>query len=166
MRLRPRNLLILLLVAAGLMLALAVGLYLALHHVPAFYAQRTETRVGFQRSSGEELERTLLALHDDTQAPTRWQAVFTEDQINAWLASELPTKFPGLLPAEFQDPRVAFESNQMLVACRYTGGPWSTVLNLRLEVELADNLKVRVVKSTLLDVRSKGEPVKDEVASK
>lgn len=30
-----------------------------------------------------------------------------------------------------------------------------------IEVELADNLKVRVVKSTLLDVRSKGEPVKD-----
>lgn len=30
-----------------------------------------------------------------------------------------------------------------------------------VEVELADNLKVRVIKSTLLDVRSKGEPVKD-----
>jgi preprotein translocase subunit YajC len=30
-----------------------------------------------------------------------------------------------------------------------------------IEVELADNLKVRVVKSTLLDVRVKGEPVKE-----
>ncbi len=30
-----------------------------------------------------------------------------------------------------------------------------------IEVELADNLKVRIVKSTLIDVRSKGEPVKD-----
>ena len=30
-----------------------------------------------------------------------------------------------------------------------------------VEVELADNLKVRIIKSTLLDVRSKGEPVKD-----
>jgi len=30
-----------------------------------------------------------------------------------------------------------------------------------IEVELADNLKVRIVKSTLLDVRSKGEPVKE-----
>lgn len=29
-----------------------------------------------------------------------------------------------------------------------------------IEIELADNLKVRVVKSTLLDVRSKSEPVK------
>lgn len=30
-----------------------------------------------------------------------------------------------------------------------------------IEVELADNLKVRVIKSTLLDVRVKGEPVKE-----
>lgn len=30
-----------------------------------------------------------------------------------------------------------------------------------IEVELSDTLKVRIVKSTLLDVRSKGEPVKD-----
>ncbi len=30
-----------------------------------------------------------------------------------------------------------------------------------IEVELADNLKVRIIKGTLLDVRSKGEPVKD-----
>lgn len=33
-----------------------------------------------------------------------------------------------------------------------------------IEVELADNLKVRIVKSTLMDVRSKGEPVKDTSA--
>jgi len=33
-----------------------------------------------------------------------------------------------------------------------------------IEVELADNLKVRIIKSTLMDVRSKGEPVKDTAA--
>jgi len=30
-----------------------------------------------------------------------------------------------------------------------------------IEVELSDQMKVRVLKSTLMDVRSKGEPVKD-----
>lgn len=30
-----------------------------------------------------------------------------------------------------------------------------------IEVELSDTLKVRIVKSTLMDVRSKGEPVKE-----
>ena len=30
-----------------------------------------------------------------------------------------------------------------------------------IEVELSDTLKVRIVKSTLLDVRTKGEPVKE-----
>jgi preprotein translocase subunit YajC len=31
-----------------------------------------------------------------------------------------------------------------------------------VEVELADNFKVRIIKSTLMDVRSKNEPVKDK----
>ena len=35
-----------------------------------------------------------------------------------------------------------------------------------IEVELSDTLKVRVVKSTLMDVRSKSEPVKDETKVK
>jgi preprotein translocase subunit YajC len=35
-----------------------------------------------------------------------------------------------------------------------------------IEVDLSDTFKVRVLKSTLMDVRSKGEPVKDAAASK
>lgn len=31
-----------------------------------------------------------------------------------------------------------------------------------IEVELSEQMKVRVLKSTLMDVRSKGEPVKDQ----
>jgi preprotein translocase subunit YajC len=34
-----------------------------------------------------------------------------------------------------------------------------------VEVELSDTLKVRVLKGTLIDVRSKGEPVKDAANS-
>jgi preprotein translocase subunit YajC len=33
-----------------------------------------------------------------------------------------------------------------------------------VEVEIADNVKVKVVRSTILDVRSKSEPVKSEAA--
>lgn len=35
-----------------------------------------------------------------------------------------------------------------------------------VEIDLTDTLKVRVLKSTLLDVRSKSEPVKDASATK
>lgn len=34
-----------------------------------------------------------------------------------------------------------------------------------IEVELSEQMKVRVLKSTLMDVRSKGEPVKDTAAT-
>ena len=35
-----------------------------------------------------------------------------------------------------------------------------------LEAEIADNVRVRVVRSMIADVRARGEPVKDESASK
>lgn len=35
-----------------------------------------------------------------------------------------------------------------------------------VEVELSDTMKVRVLRSTLMDVRSKSEPVKDAAATK
>ncbi|WP_439541913.1 preprotein translocase subunit YajC [Hyphomicrobium sp.] len=35
-----------------------------------------------------------------------------------------------------------------------------------IEIDLNDTLKVRVLKSTLLDVRSKSEPVKDQTSTK
>jgi hypothetical protein len=143
---RLRNLLKFLAVGTGLLTALVAGLYLAAHHVPAFYARRTVVTTDVQRSSGVDLERKLLALHDDTHAARSWQAAFSEEQINAWLAVELPAKFPELLPEGFEDPRVALEPNQVRVACRYVGGPWATVLNLRLEVGLADEANTLAVR--------------------
>ncbi len=50
-----------------------------------------------------------------------WSAVFTDEQINGWLAADLPEKFPQLLPPEIQDPRVVFAPGQLQLACRYTG---------------------------------------------
>jgi hypothetical protein len=124
--------------AASVMIALVTGLYLAVHHVPGFYVQRTAAPTRPPRGGGAELEHQLLELHDDTHTASRWQAVFSEEQLNDWLAVELPAKFPELLPEGFEEPRVALEPNQVRLACRYTGGPWDTVVHLRLEVGLAD----------------------------
>ncbi|WP_342641971.1 preprotein translocase subunit YajC [Rhodoligotrophos ferricapiens] len=45
-------------------------------------------------------------------------------------------------------------------------GKVSKVIDEReLQVELADNVRVRVVKSMVAEVRTKGEPVKDEAAA-
>lgn len=148
-RVHPRLRTLLKSLAVGLagLLALFALLERSVHHVPSFYAQRAAGDRDRAGRAAADLERQLLALHGPTPTPYDWQLVFSEEQVNDWLTYQLPANFPQLLPVEFSDPRVACEPDRVLVACRYTGGPVSSVITLSLVVELADvpnTLAVRV----------------------
>ena len=99
-----------LLAIAALLLLLVLGglmLYQATRYVPDFYQQALEVNPQQQAAAGDELERQVLELHNEIQDAGRWQAVFDEDQINGWLASDLKEKFSDSLPAGVSAPRVA-----------------------------------------------------------
>ncbi|MFZ4731657.1 MAG: hypothetical protein ACOYK7_03860, partial [Pirellulales bacterium] len=38
----------------------------------------------------------VSALHSAASRPGRWEGVFTEDEVNAWLATDLPRNHPRL----------------------------------------------------------------------
>lgn len=146
-RKRWRNILVAALVVCGLVGIALLGLQSALHRVPAFYAVAVAMPAADQEAAGESLERNVLALHNGARDAGEWSAVFTDQQINGWLAADLPEKFPQVLPPEVRDPRVALLPGQLQVACRYTDGQVTTVVSLILEVRLADEpntLAVRV----------------------
>lgn len=136
------------LVAAALLLvaAVAVGLFWAAHHEPTFYRQAIRSRTGREKAAGDEMETRVLELHNDARKTGSWQAVFTQEQINGWLAAELPEKFPGLLPPGLKDPLVAIEEGRARVAVRYEDDRLATVLSCVVEVHLAhepDTLALR-----------------------
>lgn len=110
----------------------------ALSHQPSFYAKALSVPATEQQSDGEALERSVLELHNQLRHSGQWQVVFSQDQINGWLAWDLPEKFPGLLPAEVVEPRVAIEPDRMLVAFRYQGGGLDAVVTLTAELFLTD----------------------------
>ncbi len=140
-----------LIVAALAVGALAAGAWWgwrsALHHVPRFYAVAVAVPSPQQKAAGQELARNVLALHNEVADSQQWSAVFTDQQINGWLAVDLPEKFPHLLPRQWHDPRVALLPDQIHVACRYQDGRLDTVVSLILEVRLAkepNTLAVRI----------------------
>ncbi len=47
-----------------------------------------------------------------------WQAVFTAEEINGWLAVELPNSPGRILPPELHDPRVRIEPGRLTAACQ------------------------------------------------
>jgi hypothetical protein len=123
--------------------------YRAAQHEPEFYYQALRAEPKMQAEAGDSLERSILDLHHDARTEGRWEAVFTEDQINGWLASDMPEKFPSLLPRGTQDPRVDLSPERIQVACRYDRGKFNSVISFVLEVALTEEtnqLAIRINK--------------------
>jgi hypothetical protein len=88
-----------------------------------------------------------LELRNHARQPGRWEAEFTAEQLNGWLATDLPQKFPELLPPQVRDPRLVIESRRARFACRFTGEAGSTVVSCALELHLTEEpntLAIRV----------------------
>ena len=105
--------------------------YRATQQAPEFYVRqlRAETLQRHKRT-GDAFERQALQLNNQIRKADRWQARFTADEINAWLAVDLPQKFPDVLPPDVQSPRVAIESEMIQVACRVETPQFSSVVSL------------------------------------
>jgi hypothetical protein len=146
-RKRWRNAAVAALVGCGVVGLALAGLRSALQRVPDFYAEAVAMPAAAEEAAGETLERRVLALHNEVRDAGHWSAVFTDEQINGWLAADLPEKFPQLLPPEIEDPRIVFAPGQLQLAFRYTGSQLTTIVSLTLEVRLAEEpntLAVRV----------------------
>jgi hypothetical protein len=131
-------------IAAGALLL--VGAYQAAKQEPEFYRQALSQQPQQQKKAGFELEQQVLELHNETRQDGRWQAVFTAEQINGWLAADLPDKFPKALPRGVTDPRVAIDPEQAQIACRYDDDKLSTVVSLAVELHLTEEPNVIAVR--------------------
>src|SRR5262249_12614567 len=65
-----------------------------------------------------------------------WSARFTQEEINGWLATDLPAKFSTALPAGFSRPRVAIGPHEAQFAASYQQRGWETVFSLAGDVHL------------------------------
>src|SRR5690242_3673456 len=57
-----------------------------------------------------------------------WEAVFTDQEVNAWLAEDLVTHFADQLPPEVREPRVMFEADRVTLALPLDQGPVTSVI--------------------------------------
>lgn len=130
----------LLILGAVLVAACAAGvaLYQALRHTPEFYRKALAADTAAQHLASDQMLQRATALASDVNKPGRWHAVFTADEINGYLAVQLPKDYPGLLPASFRDPRIAITPQHVVLACRYEDSRVACVLSLTVEVYLAD----------------------------
>jgi hypothetical protein len=121
-------------IALVVALGLLGGAYWAARQVPEFYEEALKLEPEVQQAASDQLLENATALASNARRDGHWQAVFTEEQINGWLAVDLARNYPELLPTGVKDPRVMLRPDGATVACRYHDGALQTVLSLEVEL--------------------------------
>ena len=128
-------------IACGAAVALAACLAVlgaVLRYEPGFYRPLLVPAVG--PDEAEALARRAVtkasAAHAALSRPGPWDMALSADEINAWLAVDLPRNHPHWLPGRVTQPRLVFEPGRVLGAARLSYGPLSAVASGRLAAVL------------------------------
>ena len=136
-------------------LFLIIGLlavYLALRHEPRWYGEAVATadRKAEEKASDQML-RHAADMTSALETKGGWKIAFTAEEINGWLAIDVPKNHPHLLPDIFSGPRprVIIEPDGVTLACRVRHAGISTVVSLKVDVYLAEEnlIAVRIRKA-------------------
>lgn len=114
-----------------------LGLWYALKQQPTWYEEQAKVDIKSpdSREAGREMEQGIARVVSGFEKSGKWEVVFTEEQINGYLAATLATKHPDLLPPELHDLRVKIESDGLTLAAR-VDNPFDMVVSLKVDVYL------------------------------
>lgn len=104
------------------------ALWVGLTHPPRFYRRMTAVPPGQRRAEAKRFVAQSLQLRNDICNEDHWEAVFSDEEVNAWLAEDLVTHFADQIPAGIHEPRVAFEADRVTLAFQLDRGPIRSVI--------------------------------------
>lgn len=117
--------------------------------IPDFYARAVNSLPASTEEASRHLAAEVEKLQHDVAHEGSWRANFSADEINAWMAEELPKKFPQLLAKGASEPRIVIEAGRLLAAVRYRDKRIDTIISCELQVALTEQpnmLALRVEK--------------------
>jgi hypothetical protein len=137
-------------VALGLVAVLGLGWW-AVRWEPAFYPRawqlnRNDSEV---RRLSKQFTQNLMQFTDELRNEQTFEAVFREDEINAWLADEWERKYRQLLPLGISRPRLHFAPEGAEAACRVEVGPVNVVANGAVRVFPTDDDRLAIAVDAL-----------------
>lgn len=138
------------LVLVGVIVGMLFAFWRALRYEPDFYRQALNVPSYREIERSTTLERQVETLQAQVRTDETWQQVFTEEELNAWLAVQLPERYSHLLPSGMSDPRVVLDERRVRFGARYESGGVTAVLSLEIEVALADEpngIRLRIVRA-------------------
>ena len=121
-----------LLVLGALVVAAAVVLpalvWVALTHQPTFYRSVVAVPPRQAKAQARHFVAQSMQLRNDICNEPTWEAIFSDREVNAWLAEDLVTHFADQLPSDVHDPRIIFDADRVTLAFGLDQGPIRSVI--------------------------------------
>jgi hypothetical protein len=140
--------------AAATAAMFGLGVYRAAQTVPDFYEASLSVPPADADKAGDEFTATTVSLASQVRREGEWSALFTDAQVNGWLATDLPAKHPELLPPDYEEPRVCFTAEGVQLGVRCTLSGVKTIVWLDVDVQMSGaheaSLRFRRVRAGML----------------
>jgi hypothetical protein len=127
-----------------LAVAIVGGAYYAAQQVEPYYEEALRTEPEVLERGSRELESRATALYSDAKQIGHWQALFTVEQINGWLAMQLAKDNGSGLPENMRDPRIAISRDAFTLGFRTKSGGVETVISVDASVLITDDGNVGI----------------------
>ncbi len=117
-------------VGLALLAAVAIPtvLWVSLTHEPEFYRTASAMPKARRKAEAKRFMAQSLQLRNDIVNEPRWEAAFSDEEVNAWLAEDLVATFATQIPEGVHEPRVVFENDRMTMAFQLDQGPVRSVV--------------------------------------
>lgn len=140
-----RIVLVLLVILAG---GISWVIYTVRQVRPFYTAALAIPEAKLKEGNREFLNRTTR-FSNNVKKPGDWQLLLTDEQINGWFAIDLAGNYPDALPAEFQNPRVKIDPQQISIGIMIERDPFpiAASIDLTLKITGPRELMLRVNKA-------------------
>ena len=114
-------------------------IYSSAQKEPLFYQEALSVSDDVHKQQGDLFEKRILDLQNEARTQQDWQMEFTEDQINGWLASDFPEKFPDALPRGVSAPRLVIGEHEATIVFRFRSNRLSGIVQAKADVFCTDS---------------------------
>lgn len=134
--------------------------WLSLTYQPGYYRAMVDLPRSQRDENAKQFVASSLQLSNDIRNEPLWEAVFSDQEVNAWLAQDLLTHFAEHLPPEVRQPRVVFETDRIVLAFQYRQSGIETVITVmarpRVSQDNTVELTIETVRAGILPVYADG----------
>ena len=156
---KPKRLAIFAAATLAVLAAIPLCTWLGLTHQPDFYRQKVRIPDAVRRQDARKFVAQGMRLRNDIMNEPRWEAAFSDQEVNSWLAEDLVTHFADQIPEGVHEPRVVFEPDRATFAFQLDQGPMRSVVWVVVSARMAEQ---NVLALTIEKIRAGVVPIPAE----